>query len=190
MPAPLCVVNWPLVLEFTKVLAAPVLSLFGAIWISRLAVRTFIAQKSFERRVEWYVAIHRAITTLPVACNHWAHAVARGNDLEIERRKDDAMAAQRGLAQLGTDGVLFASPRALDAVKRLTGKLSGTGSMLADLIERPTWQTAHPIEVACTEAGLAIADEMRQAMGSSVLGELSRRERLRRLLFGSARTPR
>lgn len=105
-------VDWQLVLEFAKVLAAPL----AAIIVARQAISSFRKQKLIERRLDWYGSIHRKLGAV-------GRAFARAggiNDAKQREREEDAYRAGQELAEMTDEAWLYAEQSGFEAIQRLT----------------------------------------------------------------------
>ena len=111
----MCNVDWHLVLEFLKVLAAPL----AAVAIAGLGLRSYRAQKRFDRRSEWYQHLHGQLGKT-ADLFRWAGAAhAAGQPDRAKKRMDEALAASLALSERMSEGFLFGLKSDLVALRRV-----------------------------------------------------------------------
>ena len=114
-----CAIDWQLVLEFAKVLAAPL----GAIAIAAIGLRTYRVQKSVDRRSEWYQQLH-GLLARTADLYRWAGAAnADGNALRSKHWMDEALAASLSLSARTGEGYVCGLEDDLVALRRLSLEL-------------------------------------------------------------------
>lgn len=155
----MCAIDWSLVLEFTKALAAPIATVVAVFVVARQARLTFLRQKVTDKRFEWHEEMHGVLDEL-----HRAYI-----DIEIAGRAKQpitpAVNAMKAvglkLLKFGDRSWLYAGPRGFHVVQQLI-------TQLAELRE---WETTSfsPQQIAkvsdlLDNASVVLSEELRHQM--------------------------
>jgi len=143
-------VNWPLILEFVKALAAPTAAVVAVIVASKRAVEAFRAQKLIERRLTWYEGM---IEGLKQADRGYLEAF-------ISRRREVADAAWERLAavdQLGFGAMMYADRDGVDAVLRWQERIAELASP-----REATVESARSFTLASADLATILTNEVRK----------------------------
>ena len=153
-------IDWPLVLEFTKVLAAPL----AAIIVARQAIKSFRHQKRIERRLEWYERIHRK---LGMVGRSFARAGAIQDAKRIER-EEAAYRAGQELAEVADDAWLYAEQSGFEAVQRLS---EGMTSAYVDRVKGKISfsEMADRVAQLSSVTANSLANEARKELGAALV---------------------
>lgn len=141
-------VNWPLVLEFVKALAAPTAAVIVAWTAAKLAIRGFRSQKLIERRLDWHESMFERLQRTATAFNR----------ASISGRKDHVEEAHEALAELlllSMTATLYADQQGLFAVTKLIADIELPDSM------QITPSIAEMVQQACTQAMEVLAAQLR-----------------------------
>lgn len=158
----MCVINWPLLLEFVKALAAPVAGVASVVLVSYLGVGAFKRQKAVERRLEWY---DQAYCLLGRTGKAFAVAsIWNKHDTEGKAYFDAAMESSQALGDHLEQSWLYADQGAHDAVETL-GKIMEEVHVRILQSQRIAGPDAQAIANACHTAALEFAVGMRNNLG-------------------------
>jgi len=162
-----CQVDWPLILEYVKVLASPVATLGAVYLVARVGVDTFRRQKTIERRLDWYEQIHRKLGQTAYMYVQAAHNMAaKGPD--AQKRIDEATKSADELSALVSEAWLYSNQEGLDA---LHACVIGMNSMDFPALSDPTKAVAVANSIAelCTRTGSLLAKDIRSEMHMPLL---------------------
>jgi len=146
-------VDWPLVLDFVKAVAAPLAAVVAVFLASRLAVRGFRSQKLLERRLDWY---EKMVAQLWATSSAYWEAALPGEELERDKLGAKAFRSGKALLVLAHQSALYADTSGHEAVALFVTEWGRVG--LAD----PTIEGHNDIQTACKRLADALATEMRK----------------------------
>ncbi len=111
--------DWGLILEFTRVLAAPVATVITAWIVATLGLRSYRAQRALDRRLTWLDVLHQALSRS--ADQFQIAGVVSGSrngraQLDYMR---EALAGSVELQRRAAEGFLYASSDAQQSLRRL-----------------------------------------------------------------------
>lgn len=118
-----CVANWPLILEYAKVLAAPLGNLITASVIVWLGLRAFRKQKAIERRLDWYQAMHRHLGDLATTYNLAALVTDPGR---AKHHTERAIHLSATLAGVSNECWLYADQASFEATQVFVHQMATT----------------------------------------------------------------
>lgn len=149
----LCVVDWPLVVEFLKAVLGPV----TVVVVATLAIRNFRAQKLIERRLDWYEKTYRALGRTGPLFAFEARVEPSRRDDYVQR----ADKAAQELAELMTEGWLYARQSGFEALQRAHEDIA----RILSTSKRPMpVEAADEIGDVCNILAIALAKEMRNEL--------------------------
>jgi hypothetical protein len=159
-----CSIDWVLILEYVKALAAPIATVGAVVLVARLAVNTFRDQKAIERRLTWYEGMHHL---LGETADAFAIATHPSSSVDVDRARTriarvNEIATKLGL--LSGDAWLYADQEGLDAVQRLTAVMTETLSAGAITPDRSS-----RIVKLCLVTAASLSHGMRKHLGLKAL---------------------
>lgn len=157
-----CSVDWPLALDFVKVLASPTATVVSVILVAWFGVRTFRSQKALERRLEWYQDMHALLVQTADAFAIAAAPSAGADGARTQARINRANTLTQQLGQKANDAWLYADQHGLDAVQRLSANLA---EWLAESPGVPTKGQAGRVAPLCLLTADALSKGMRRRLG-------------------------
>lgn len=155
-----CAIDWQLVLDFAKVLAAPL----AAIAIAILGLSSYRGQKRVDRRIEWYQQLH-SLLVRTADLHRWAGAAHAAGDAERSGYwMAKAIAASQSLSERIGEGFVFGLEADLVALRRLVVQLEEChGAMKSQ--GHVSDETGNQAAGACAVAANVVAAGFRRELG-------------------------
>jgi hypothetical protein len=165
--SPMCDIDWRLVLEYVKVLVAPIAAVVGAVLVSRLGLDAFRRQKAFEFRVAWYAEAYRLLDRAAKAIMA-ATFYSDQSGGEGRARFDRALEASTDLGDHLAQSFVYADQDAHQAVADL-GQALQTILQRIETSKRISVQDGEDYGNACLLTSLKIAAGLRRDMRQAAL---------------------
>jgi len=158
------IVDWPLVLDFTKALASPIAAVTAVYLGGRLTIRGFRAQKLIERRLNWYEQASESIAEMLLTADR---AIYSGEETEVENARHAAFQAMECCVK----APIYAEKVGLDAMMIW---LSRVRPLVASALSK---NTVEQLRSACADVRFSIANEIRADLRLSPVSEFDLRWR-------------
>lgn len=157
-------VDWPLVLEFLKVLASPAATLTAAFLVAHFAVRTFRRQKALERRLDWHERAVRLLSKTADLAMEYRAALELKFPESAVTFLSALLSSRAELFALFADAEIYATQDAYDEIQGFLKKLDTLSARMNGLQPGEELQWAKEFIRLCLDAERSLAKDARLVM--------------------------